>query len=239
MKTQLFFRIFSMLIFLSGLLNTNLLSEEKVMNQLTEAEQQAGWKLLFDGKTSTGWKSSKKESFPERGWRIEDGTLTVMAGERGGDIVTVDQYSNFELSLEFKLTPGANSGIKYFVQPETGLGLEFQVLDDSKHPDANMGVAGNRTLSSLYDLIPAENRKINPVGEWNHARIVVQGSHVEHWLNGVKVLEYNRHSQCFRALIQKSKYKDIENFAQHPQGHILLQDHGDTVSYRNIKIRVP
>lgn len=212
-------------------------AQQQMLNTLTSDEAQQGWKLLFDGKTSTGWKGAQLEIFPDSGWVIKDGVLTVLVGKRSGDIITVDQYSSFELSLEFKLTPGANSGIKYFVQPGTSLGLEYQILDDELHVDARQGVGGNRTLASLYDLIPAETKRSNPVGEWNQARIVVQGNHIEHWLNNKKVVEYDRGSQCFRALIQKSKYKDIENFGLHAKGHILLQDHGDAVSYRNIKIR--
>ncbi len=219
-----------------------------LLNKLTQAEVNAGWKLLWDGKTAAGWRGARLDHFPEFGWEMKDGILTVLESggaesRHGGDIVTVKTYGNFELSLEFKLTPGANSGIKYFVfpkqpdQPGSAIGMEYQVLDDDKHPDAKMGVGGNRTVSSLYDLIPAENRAARPIGEWNHARIVVHGSHVEHWLNGVRVLVYDRHSQAFRALIQKSKYENYKDFGQIPEGHILIQDHGDRVSYRNIKIK--
>ncbi|MDZ7331594.1 MAG: DUF1080 domain-containing protein [candidate division KSB1 bacterium] len=209
----------------------------EAQTQLTREEVRQGWRLLFDGVSSQGWKSAQGQNFPERGWEIKDGELTVLAGGKGGDIVTVEQFSSFELALEFKLTPGANSGIKYFVQPGTSLGLEYQILDDERHPDAKQGVCGNRTLASLYDLIPAENKQVRPIGEWNQARIVVNGSLVEHWLNGVKVVSFDRFSQCFRALVQKSKYQNIEGFGQQERGHILLQDHGDTVSFRNIKIR--
>jgi len=226
---------FSLLFFLLSIVFLNFKFDAQA--QLSQQESKVGWKLLFDGKTSNGWKATQSETFPERGWEIQDGVLTVLAGNKGGDIITVDQFSSFELSLEFKLTSGANSGIKYFVQPGTSLGLEYQILDDERHPDAKQGVAGNRTLASLYDLIPAENKKPNPIGEWNQARIVVRGNHIEHWLNDDKVVEYDRGTQCFRALIQKSKYKDIEGFGLHPKGHILLQDHGDTVSFRNIKLR--
>jgi len=205
---------------------------------LSPAEIKQGWKLLFDGETANGWKAAQSATFPERGWEIKDGVLTVLAGNKGGDIVTVDQFSSFELSLEFKLAPGANSGIKYFVLPGTSLGLEYQILDDESHPDAKQGVGGNRTLASLYDLIPAEHKQPNPIGEWNQARIVVKSHHIEHWLNGEKVVEYDRGTQCFRALIQKSKYKDIEGFGLQASGHILLQDHGDTVSFRNIKVKM-
>lgn len=219
------------------------------LNILTAAEKMSGWKLLWDGSTSAGWHGARLDHFPKVGWSMENGVLTVLESggaeaENGGDIVTDDLYGAFELSVEFKITPGANSGIKYFVFPKTpnstgsAIGLEFQVLDDDKHPDAKMGSAGNRTVSSLYDLIPAEGKSVNPPGEWNHARIVAfENGDVQHWLNGTLVVEYNRFSQIFKALVQKSKYAKYENFGQIPKGHILLQDHGNTVSYRNIKIR--
>lgn len=233
-KLLYFFILSQVMIFL---LCMNLLGQNPSTNILTKEEIETGWVMLFDGKTPKGWKGAQSETFPDSGWVIKDGILTVLAGKRGGDIVTLNQYSSFELSLEFKLTPGANSGIKYFVQPGTSLGLEYQILDDNQHPDAKEGVGGNRTMASLYDLIPAKNKKANPISDYNLARIVVKGDHVEHWLNGGKVVEYARGSQCFRALVAKSKYKDIKNFGLHPRGHILLQEHGDTVSFRNIKIK--
>ena len=229
--------------------------ENFVANTLTVSEIRKGWRFLWDGKTSNGWRSARSENFPEKGWAMQDGVLKVMASDGGestggGDIVTREQYSNFELKLDFKITEGANSGIKYFVQPElnkgegSAIGCEFQLLDDAKHPDAAMGVKGNRTLGSLYDLIPAENlsvpsrgREFRGVGEWNQARIVVQGNHVEHWLNGFKVIEYERNTPMFRALVAYSKYKIWPHFGDWPQGHILLQDHGNEVSFRSIKIR--
>ena len=218
------------------------------LNTLSEAEKTAGWKLLWDGKTTQGWRGARLPAFPDKGWEIKDGMLSVLESggaesRNGGDIITEKLYSNFELSLEFKLTPGANSGVKYFVFPVqpnregSAIGLEYQVLDDDKHPDAKLGVGGNRTVGSLYDLIPAENKKAKPIGEWNHARIVAAGGRVEHWLNGVKVVQYERPCPAFRALILKSKYKDYKEFGQIPAGHILLQDHGNRVWYRNIKIK--
>jgi hypothetical protein len=222
---------------------------ESVPNSLSAQEKKEGWKLLFDGKTTTGWRGAYKTSFPDRGWEVRDGMLIVQpssGGEaaNGGDIVTVVEYSNFDLKVDFKLTEGANSGIKYFVteqQPQTpgsAIGLEYQLLDDARHPDAKLGINGNRTLASLYDLIPATNKKPNPVGEWNHARIVVRGRHVEHWLNGVKVLEYERGGKEFLAHKAESKFKDRKDFGEASRGHILLQDHGNQVFFRNIKIRV-
>ncbi len=218
-------------------------------NQLTQSEKEDGWKLLWDGKTTEGWRGAKLDEFPEKGWKIEDGVLSVLpsGGEEsaaGGDIVTKDLYGNFDLKADFKLTKGANSGIKYFVDtdlnkgPGSSIGLEYQVLDDKRHPDAKLGRNGNRTVSSLYDLIPADpDKPINPIGEWNTARIVSDGMHVEHWLNGVKVLEYERKSPEYKKLVSESKYAKWPNFGESDEGHILLQDHGNLVSFKNIKIR--
>jgi len=198
-----------------------------------------GFKPLFDGKTSAGWRSIKDSDFPSDGWEIKDGVLTVL-GKKGGDIITAKKYANFDLRFEFKLTPGANSGVKYFIEPEKNksVGCEFQVLDDDKHPDAKLGINGNRTVGSLYDLIPARaDKKVEPIGEWNEGRIVVNGNHVEHWLNGGKVVEYDRTSPEFKAHIEASKFKKMDGYAQQKEGHILLQDHNNVVSFRNIRIK--
>jgi len=218
-----------------------------IPNILTDREVSDGWKLLFDGSTSTGWRGAHKEAFPESGWVIENGCLKVLAsggGESkgGGDIVTVDQYGNFDLFFEFMITEGANSGVKYFVTENyattgSAIGLEYQILDDQRHPDAKMGRDGNRTVASLYDLIPASNKRFNGVGQWNAAHIVSDNGHVEHWLNGFKVLEYERGSEAYRQLVKESKYKDFVGFGEAEKGHILLQDHGNEVWFRSIKIR--
>ncbi|CCH55686.1 protein of unknown function DUF1080 [Fibrisoma limi BUZ 3] len=222
-------------------------------NTLTAKERKDGWKLLFDGKTTNGWRGAYKDKFPDRGWGVENGTLTIQKSDGSesqsfGDIVTVDEYGNFDLMFDFKLTDGANSGVKYFVveqQPKpkgSAYGLEFQVLDDAKHPDAKMGRDGNRKVGSLYDLIPAKDKQVNPIGEWNTGRVLARGNHVEHWLNGKKVVEFERGSEDFRKLVGMSKYaapsyNSNGRFGEAPKGHILLQDHGDRVSFRNIKIK--
>ncbi len=221
-----------------------------VKNELSPEEKSQGWKLLFDGVSSTGWESARKEAFPKDGWTIEDGILTIQKSDGSeartfGDIVTTEQYSAFDLAFDFKLTDGANSGVKYFVtlaEGNTGsaIGLEYQILDDALHPDAKMGRDGNRTLASLYDLIKAEKqaRFVRKPGEWNQGRVVVYPNNkVEHYLNGVKVLEYERGSQAYRDLVAISKYVIWNKFGEAPSGRILLQDHGDQVSYKNIKIK--
>ncbi len=226
-----------------------------IPNTLTPHEKRLGWKLLWDGKTTQGWQGAKLHGFPEHGWEIKDGILSVNesgGGESagGGDIITVNTFNEFELIVDFMLTEGANSGIKYFVDPElnkgegSAIGLEYQLLDDSRHPDAKEGMEGNRTLASLYDMIPSynlsensEDKRINDIGSWNRARIVVRGNHVEHWLNNLKVVEYERGSQIYRALVAYSKYQIWPNFGEAKAGHILLQEHGSTVHFRNIKIR--
>lgn len=222
-----------------------------VPNSLTAYEKKDGWKLLFDGKSNKGWKSAKSGGFPSQGWLIDKGTISVLSSggkesKNGGDIVTNEQYAAFDLSFEFKLSPGANSGVKYFVtlaenSQGSAIGLEYQVLDDTLHPDAKLGREGNRTLASLYDLIKADKQKrfLRPIGAWNFGRIIVYPNNkVEHYLNGVKVLEYERGSKEYRDLVAISKYAVWKNFGEAPKGHILLQDHGDAVSYRSIKIKL-
>lgn len=219
-----------------------------VDNTLSATEKKEGWKLLWDGKTTDGWRGAKLTSFPTNGWAIENNMLKVLKSggaeaKNGGDIVTVSKYKDFELVVDFKITTGANSGVKYFVDTEiyktegSSIGCEFQILDDKVHPDAKLGVNNNRQLGSLYDLIPAPKTKPFRNNSFNTARVVVKGNKVEHWLNDVKLLEYERNTDMFNALVAYSKYATWKNFGNHATGHILLQDHGDEVWFKNIKIK--
>ncbi len=221
-----------------------------IKNELTPEEKSQGWRLLFDGQTSKGWVGAYKNTFPDKGWSIADGILKIQKSDGSesmtfGDIVTTEQYKAFDLAFDFNLSEGANSGVKYFVTLSEGntgsaIGLEYQILDDALHPDAKMGRDGNRTLASLYDLIKAEKqaRFVRKPGEWNQGRVIVYPDNkVEHYLNGVKVLEFQRGSQAYRDLVAISKYVIWNKFGEAEQGRILLQDHGDAVQYKNIKIK--
>jgi hypothetical protein len=218
-------------------------------NTLTAAEEAAGWKLLWDGKTTEGWRSAHVPNFPKGGWKMENGILIVSESggaesAAAGDIITRDKFSDFELSVDFKITSGANSGIKIFVNPSinpgegSAIGPEFQILDDVGHPDAKLGRDGNRTIGSLYDMITAPtSKKVNPIGEWNNARILSDDKHVTFFLNGAKTVEFERGSKEWRDLVATSKYSKWNAFGELAEGHILLQDHGNQVFYKNIKIR--
>jgi hypothetical protein len=219
-------------------------------NTLSANEKAAGWKLLYDGHTPKGWRGATIATFPAKGWEYANGVMHVLPSQGkeesgGGDVVTDDMYSAFDLSFEFKLTPGANSGVKYFVTLSeatkgSAIGLEYQVLDDKLHPDAKLGRDGDRTLASLYDLIPAkkQERFVHPIGAWNIGRIVVlPNNHVVHYLNGVKVLEYDRGSKEYKDLVAISKYVIWKNFGEAKEGHLLLQDHGNEAFFRNIKVK--
>ncbi len=219
-----------------------------IPNSISPREKAEGWSLLWDGKTASGWRGVKSSTFPQKGWVMEDGILKVMKSDggestNGGDIITVKKYKNFVLKVDFKITQGANSGIKYFVDPDlnkgegSAIGCEFQILDDALHPDAKLGIEGNRTLGALYDLIPPIKGKPYRGGFFNTAMVVVKGNQVEHWLNDVKIVSYERNNQMWNALVNTSKYKDWPNFGNLSDGYILLQDHGDEVWFQNIKIR--
>lgn len=218
-----------------------------IANTISRREALGGWKLLWDGKTTNGWRGSKSESFPQEGWIIEDGVLKV-EGKKDSDnnrmdIVTVRKYKNFILKVDFMVKENTNSGIKYFVNPEflkgnsTSIGCEFQILDDKNHPNSKQGINGNRSLGALYDLIPAPENKPFIDGFFNTAMIVVVDHHVEHWLNGIKIVEYERNNQMWNALVNYSKYKEWINFGNADEGHILLQDEKERVWFQNIKIK--
>ena len=232
--------------------NPNLSSNKNgASNILSAAEKAAGWRLLWDGKTTDGWRGARSQEFPKGGWTIKDGELIVnetggKEAAAGGDIVTREKFSDFELKLDFKISPGANSGIKILVDTEinqgagSSIGPEFQILDDARHPDAKAGRDGNRTMASLYDLLAAPaNKKVNPVGEWNQAHILSKGKYVEFRLNGEKTVGFERGSKAWRDMVATSKFKTWPGFGELPEGHILLQDHGNKVFFRLIKIRVP
>ena len=216
-------------------------------NVLTAKEVKEGWKLMFDGKTSAGWMNAKTGSFPSSGWEIKNGVLSVnpeAKGENGGgDIVSTGKYSNFELSVDFMYSRGANSGIKYLVDTESdngalaSIGCEYQILDDRLNPDAMAGISGNHKLASLYDLIAPKNVKDNGAGEWNTAMIVVRGNMIQQWLNGNLTVECRRSTPEWEKLVAGSKFRDIKGFGESAGGRILLQDHGGAVSFKNIRIR--
>lgn len=210
-------------------------------NYITSAQTKSkeGWLSLFDGKTFNGWRAAQRDTLPDKSWYIENSELIFdpIIGH-GSDIITTRSFKDFDLSVQFKISEGGNSGIKYFLLPNTSLGCEFQIIDDNKHPDAKLGINGNRKTGALYDIIPADpNKPYKPAGEWNTARIVVKGNHAEHWLNGVKIVEYERGSEAFKEAIAKSKFNTTQGFAEAASSPILLQAHGDQVTFRNIKIK--
>ena len=222
-------------------------TDSKGSNCLTEKEIKDGWKLLFDGKTTDGWMNAKTGKFPSSGWVVKDGCLIIDPSTKtqggGGDIVTRSKFRNFELSFDFRYTPGANSGVKYFVDTErdngqyASIGCEYQILDDKNHPDAKEGISGNRTLAGLYDLITPRPKKDNGPDNWNTATIIVRGNHVQHLLNGEVTVDYERNTRAWKDLVATSKFKKIPGFGENAEGRILLQDHGNMVAFRNIRIR--
>lgn len=216
-------------------------------NMLTEEEKSEGWILLFDGQSTDQWRGYNMDSFPEHGWVVEDNMLVFRAPgpnaeSRPRDIITKKKFSDFRFKLEWMVEEGGNSGIFYHVleQPTQSIywsGLEMQILDNDNHPDANMGVNGNRKAGSLYDLIPADPQNTNPYGEWNSVEIVSRGNTIEHWQNGEKVLEYERWTPEWFEMIRKSKFVGHPEFGAIREGHLGLQDHGDEVKFRNLKIK--
>ncbi len=207
-------------------------------NQLTKKEKAAGWKLLFDGATTHGWRSFKKPTFPAQGWSIEDGWLHCL-GKHGGDILTDTEFDQFDLQWDWKLSSVGNSGVKYFVLETRNsvLGHEYQMIDDEREMDAVQG-EGKRLTGSFYDVLkPTVKTPLKSPGELNHSRILVQGNHVEHWLNGVKVLEYECGSDAVKKAVGESKFKEVPGFGQRAKGHILLQDHNSEVWFRSLRIR--
>jgi hypothetical protein len=210
--------------------------------QLTDDEKRAGWTLLFDGKSLNGWRGYKRPDASGTRWKVENGTLTLPPNDgkdtRGArDIISTDTFDRFELSWEWRVSEGANSGVKYFVLEDldAAIGHEYQIIDDERHADAKIGL--ERQTASFYDVLPPSNRKVQPAGRWNQSRVVVNAPTVEHWLNGAKVLSYELDSPALRTAIADSKFKDVARFGKLHKGHILLQDHGDQVWYRNIRIR--
>lgn len=213
-----------------------------VANTLTPDEKRAGWTLLFDGLSLDGWRGYKKTDASDTRWRVEDGLLTVNPADgrdtRGAlDLITKDTFDNFELTLDWRIALGGNSGVKYFVleDRDAAIGHEYQIIDDERHPDAKIGP--KRQTSAFYDVLAATKPPTKPADQFNQARIVVRGTSVEHWLNGTRVLQYQLGSPALQAAIEASKFKGIERFGKPQKGHILLQDHGDRVWYRNVKVR--
>ena len=219
-------------------------STRAVPAALSAAEQSAGWRLLFDGTTTKGWRGFKKAEFPKSGWTIESGRLKHLSSggapnaTSGGDIITIQTFTNFELTFEWVVAAGGNSGIKYLVTEDRDgpIAHEYQIIDDAKHPDALIGP--HRATAALYDVIAAPaSKRLRPAGELNDGRIIVNGTHVEHWLNGAKVIDYELGSTALKTAKAKSKFKDVTGWGEKLNGHILLQDHGDEVWFQNIKIR--
>lgn len=222
---------------LSAILFLALAAISPIHAELTDAEKAAGWKLLFNGKDLTGWRAFNKETPPGPGWKVVDGILTKAPKAQGGNIVTTESFTDYELVWEWKIAAKGNNGIKYLVDETRGStpGPEYQMLDDSGHPDAKVGP--KRQTAALYDILPpAADKKLNAPGEWNESKIIVKGNHVEHWLNGEKVLSYELGSPELKQAISNSKFKAVAGFGDKFNGPIMITDHMDEVSYRVIKI---
>ena len=207
------------------------------MNSLTLQEQQEGWKLLFDGRTTNGWRNYRKTTIGP-GWTVVNGVLT-RSGANAGDIITDDQYRNFDLVLDWRVGEGGNSGIFYRATQEGDYiwqsAPEMQVLDDERHADGKSPLTSAGSVFALYE---APRGAVKPAGQWNTARVLVNGNHVEHWLNGTKLLEYESGSEDWRQRVEKSKFRTMPLYGRATEGYIGLQDHGDLVEFRNIRIRV-
>lgn len=204
-------------------------------NTLTAAEKAAGWRLLFDGETFAHWRVYKQDGPPATGWAIKDGVLTCVKGGKGGNLITRDQFEDYEFSWEWRMPARANNGVKYFIEEKHGgpIGHEYQLIDD-----ALVKKDAKSSCASFYLVVaPAEDKKVMPFGEWNTSKIVVRGNHVEHWLNGGKVLEYELGSKAILEQVQKTKFKSVEGFGTKKKAHIVLTYHNDECAFRNIKIR--
>lgn len=238
--------IFYLLVFTLWITMTNPMNAQS-QNNLSEEEKADGWILLFDGDSAEHWRGYNMEGFPENGWTVKEGALVFEPSESPegsgpADIITKEMFGDFDLRLEWQIEKGGNSGIFYHVleQPTQAIywsGLEFQILDNEYHPDADRGIAGNRKAGSLYDLIPAEPQNTKMYGEWNTVRIISNGPKVEHWQNGEKIVEYVRWTPEWFEMIRNSKFAGHPEFGAMQEGHIGLQDHGDRVLFRNIKIK--
>jgi hypothetical protein len=207
-------------------------------NELSSSEKAEGWNLLFDGQTPKGWHTFKKSTFPEKGWVVEEGWLHCL-GSGGGDLLSDGEYDQFDLEWDWKIESAGNSGLKYFVLESrpSAIGHEYQMLDDEKNPDGK-AAQGKHVTASFYDVLKPEiPPPTKPVGEVNHSRIKIQGNHVVHWLNGVKVLEYDLGSEAVKAGVAASKFKNVPEFGTLVKGHLLLQDHHSNAWFRNIKLR--
>ena len=229
MRAPIFQSLFSLLCLSSFALAAD-------QNTLSPEEQKAGWTLLFDGSSTSGWVALGKSAFPEKGWSAKDGTLRHEKGGGGGDIVSAKSYLNFELKWDWQIGEAPNSGLKYnLANPTKAVGFEYQLLDDQKHAD---GAKPSHQTAALYDLIPsAPGRVVMPVGEWNQSRLLVDGNHVEQWLNGVKTVEFEMGSAELLGKVAASKYAKAKDFGMKASSPILLQDHGDQVVFRNLKLR--
>ncbi|OFY67652.1 MAG: hypothetical protein A2V64_00795 [Bacteroidetes bacterium RBG_13_43_22] len=210
-------------------------------NTLTQKEKNEGWILLFDGVSTNGWTTTRGQPVPPGGWEVINGCINTVIRDKGGDIITENEYSDFELSVDFNITPGCNSGVKYFFTTyENGgnLGCEYQILDDILGEDKKQA---NHLCGSFYDVLPPDEskKKVNPPGEWNTLGVVAKGKSVEHWLNGVKILEFIRGDKVYTDAVALSKFsKTVPAFGMVEKGHVLLQYHGGLVSFRNIKIKI-